>query len=345
MLINADPRHMTLPAILMFCLLAACAPDGAPEGNTAAPAPSPPADGPVREIAQVSGNLYRARNDNHFTAFLVTPEGVILADPINSDFAEWLKAEIASRFNTTVQYVLYSHHHWDHASGGAVFADTAIFVGHEEMAAALEAPLPDNAAPLDSNGNGMLERNEATGGFAGGFDQFDANGDQMVTGAEINGNIHPPDMLYSDRMTLRLGGRVVELFHPGRAHSNDMTVLFFPEERAAFGVDYFNVRRLPGSLTGSSFDEYFEAVGAIEALDIDTVLPGHGNAGVREDLSEYIQFLQDVESAVAAGIARGHTVEELQQTVLLENYSDWLLYEDRRENIIAGAYAILTGGS
>ncbi|WP_428103361.1 MBL fold metallo-hydrolase [Candidatus Rariloculus sp.] len=51
------------------------------------------------------------------------------------------------RFGVPVRYVLYSHHHWDHASGGAVFADTAIYIAHERMAAALAAPLPSAAAP------------------------------------------------------------------------------------------------------------------------------------------------------------------------------------------------------
>ena len=37
------------------------------------------------------------------------------------------------RFGLPVRYVLYSHSDADHASGGEVFADTAEFVGHENM--------------------------------------------------------------------------------------------------------------------------------------------------------------------------------------------------------------------
>jgi glyoxylase-like metal-dependent hydrolase (beta-lactamase superfamily II) len=85
---------------------------------------------PQRGIVNVTGQLYRAQNNNHYTVFLVTPEGVILSDPINRDFARWLKGEIATRFKVPVRYVLYTHRDWDHASGGIVFADTAEFVGH-----------------------------------------------------------------------------------------------------------------------------------------------------------------------------------------------------------------------
>ena len=72
--------------------------------------------------------------------FLVTPEGIVLADPINAEFAKWLKAEFATRFKVPVRYVIYSHHHWDHASGGEVFADTAQFVGHANMLSHLAMP-------------------------------------------------------------------------------------------------------------------------------------------------------------------------------------------------------------
>ncbi|MHA1153337.1 MAG: MBL fold metallo-hydrolase [Alphaproteobacteria bacterium] len=88
---------------------------------------------PKREIIQISGDLYRFQNNFHFSVFLVTPEGVIATDPINADAAEWLKSEIASRFGKRIRYVVYSHDHADHISGGEVFAaDGAIVVAHEK---------------------------------------------------------------------------------------------------------------------------------------------------------------------------------------------------------------------
>ena len=133
-------------------------------GPAAAPAQQPP----QRGIVNVTGQLYRAQNNNHYTVFLVTPEGIIMSDPINRDFARWLKAEIATRFKVPVRYVLYTHRDWDHASGGVVFADTAEFVGHRNMLAALappagNPPLPADAVKMDANRNGLVERSEAAG--------------------------------------------------------------------------------------------------------------------------------------------------------------------------------------
>jgi hypothetical protein len=61
---------------------------------------------PRRSIEPVSGGVYTATNNNHRTVFLVTPEGIILGDPINADFSRWLKAELAGRFKVPVKYVI-----------------------------------------------------------------------------------------------------------------------------------------------------------------------------------------------------------------------------------------------
>src|SRR4030095_8716009 len=145
---------------------------------------------PTRGIVNVTGQLYRAQNNNHYTVFLVTPDGIIMSDPINRDFARWLKAEFASRFKVPVRYVLYTHRDWDHASGGVVFADTAEFVGHHNMLVALappagNPPLTGDAAEMDENRNGLLERSEATGNTAQQFALFDYNRDNVLNGAEL----------------------------------------------------------------------------------------------------------------------------------------------------------------
>ena len=150
-------KTITVPAILVACA-------------TAAAAQQPP----TRGIVNITGQLYRAQNNNHYTVFLVTPEGIIMSDPINRDFARWLKAEIATRFKVPVRYVLYTHRDWDHASGGVVFADTAEFVGHRNMLTALappagNPPLAEARVKMDANRNGLVERSEATGAIAERF--------------------------------------------------------------------------------------------------------------------------------------------------------------------------------
>ena len=86
---------------------------------------------PIREITKIAGEVYRFRNNNHYSVFAVTPQGIIATDPIDAGAAEWLKNEFKTRFNATAKYLIYSHDHRDHIAGGQAFADTAIVVAHE----------------------------------------------------------------------------------------------------------------------------------------------------------------------------------------------------------------------
>jgi len=263
---------------------------------------------PVREITQVTGNLYRVRNNNHYTVFYVTPGGIILADPINADFGHWLKGELATRFpNAAVRYVIYSHHHQDHASGAAVFNDTADVVGHENVAAAVKA-----AAPQDTR-------------YA---------------------EVMLPESTYRDRRTITLGGRRVDLVHPGRmGHAPDFTVLHFPAERAVFVVDYVAVRTVPGSNTlqnGAPIADYVNAIKAVEALDFDIVATGHGPNGKKSDLADHRQYFERLAGRVAAGIKAGRSLEELQKSQIMGEYKDWIEYDEDNDINIANAYRTLS---
>lgn len=102
---------------------------------------------PKRVITKIAGDLYRFQNNFHFSVFLVTPDGVIATDPINADAATWLKAEIKKQFDKEIKYVIYSHDHADHASGGEVFADTAIVVAHENAKEAIIGENRPTAVP------------------------------------------------------------------------------------------------------------------------------------------------------------------------------------------------------
>ena len=60
----------------------------------------------------------------------MTDAGVVATDPINAAAATWLENEIRTRFGQEIRYVVYSHDHVDHISGGEVWDDTAVVVSH-----------------------------------------------------------------------------------------------------------------------------------------------------------------------------------------------------------------------
>ena len=241
------------------------------------------AEEPKRAITQIAGDLYRFQNDHHYSVFLVTPDGVIVTDPINAEAATWLKAEIASRFNQPIKYLVYSHDHVDHSAGGEVFAETATVVGHENAKAAI------------------IGENRPTA---------------------------VPDITFSDRMTLTLGGKTVELIYVGKNHSDNSIVMLFPEERTLFVVDFITVNRLPYmTLTDAYFPEWIESIKQVELLDFDILAPGHGVLGNKADAAAHRRYLEDLHAAVLAAARAGQSLEEMQQSIKLEAYKDWGQYE------------------
>ena len=306
---------------------------------------------PTRAIVNVTGQLYRAQNNNHYTVFLVTPEGIIMSDPINRDFGRWLKTEFAGRFKVPVRYVLYTHRDWDHASGGVVFADTAEFVGHRNMLVALappagNPPLTADALKMDSNKNGLLERSEATGDMADRFALFDYNRNSVLTGAELArgsvSDVYAPTITYSDRHTVTLGAKTVTMTYLGVAHADDSSVLHFPAERAVFSADILQVRRLPGGLA-PTVGAWIDALRTINAIDFDHALTGHALAGTKKDAADLLRYLEDISSGVASGIGAGRSLAEIQKTLTLDAYKGFERWDTTREAHIATVYATFKG--
>ncbi len=304
---------------------------------------------PPREIVRIAGDLYRVQNGFHFTVILVTPEGIILADPINADAAAWLKGELAQRFGVPVRYVLYSHYHWDHASGARVFADTATLVGHANMSMALEnaiASFPVQVTLVDANGDQRLDRDEATGELVPVFDELDTNADGYLTGAEILADVLLPEIVYAERLTITLGGKTVELIHPGPSHSIDGTVLLFPEERVIYGVDFINVKRLALGFPGTgTLPEWIHSLKKIEALDFAIVTPGHSSVGTKADFTAYREFFEDLQAVVADAVESGTTLAGLLASDVLTDYRDLPNYVPQRDRNIEEAYSLLVAGS
>jgi len=315
--------------------------------------------GPAREIIPIANDLYRARNGNWYTIFLVTSNGIVLGDPINTEFATWLKAELTMRFDVAVRYVVYSHSHFDHAAGGRVFADTAVFVAHENMARNMDGRFPQMPGDMiDRNDNGRFDpedidvptttRPGVCGWGRGFFAIFDADGDGQVTPQELQTDIVPPDILYSERMRITLGGKVVELVHPGMNHADDATVMLFPAERVLFATEFLadalvtdDIHSLPsacGPFDGSPLAEWIKSYRTVEALDFDVLAPGHGALFKKSDVTDTRIYFEDLVAAVSAGMAEGRSLEELKETVLLEDYKEWANYERLRRDNIEAAY-------
>lgn len=311
---------------------------------------------PVRKISNITGQLYLAQNNVHNTVFLVTSEGIILSDPLNREFALWLKGELAKRFNVPVRYVLYTHYHGDHASGGIVFADTAQFVGQRNMLVALAPPagnpeLPAAMSKMDVNKDGVLARSEVTGRVADHFDLYDYDRDGVINGAEMaravlgdpTGDVYPPTITFTKEYTVTLGGKRVVMHAIGPAHSADLAVLHFPEEQAVFNADVFQIRRLPLAGLEPSIGAWIDALRFIDSLAYKYALTGHEFWGTKAEAREYLGYFTALAQGVAAGISAGRNLAEIQATLTLDAYKGYKRWDTARPAEIAEVYAAIMG--
>lgn len=101
-------------------------------------------------VKNLGQGLYVFRWWVYRNIFLVTEEGVIVTDPINPKAAKLLQMEIRKVTDKPVKYVVYSHNHHDHISGGIIFKNEgAKFIGHENVSKELRdhpnavTPIPD----------------------------------------------------------------------------------------------------------------------------------------------------------------------------------------------------------
>jgi len=108
---------------------------------------------PLFETTKVEGtdNVYVFRYGNRQSMFIVTSAGVIATDPIAYGFPDtvptYLK-EIRKVSDKPIKYLIYSHHHFDHISGGQPFKDAgAKIIAHKKVKERL-AVLKDPATPL-----------------------------------------------------------------------------------------------------------------------------------------------------------------------------------------------------
>lgn len=262
---------------------------------------------PRRSITNVTGDLYMATENTHNTVFLVTPQGIVLADPINKAFSEWLKGELATRFpNRPVKFVLHSHHDYDHASGAEVWNDTAEIIAHENFATEVKKAAAE-ARP---------------GQYA---------------------DVRMPESTFRGKRLITLGGESVEMIDPGPNHALDTAVLRFPKERAVFFVDFISLpKRFSAVIAGPApFPDWVKAMKFVEGLDFDIAIPGHGAVGTKQDVTIYRQYFEEMLKVVSDGIAAGQTVEQIQASHALDKYSDWQAFPAAKNRNIAETYALM----
>jgi len=153
------------------------------------------------------------------------------------------------------------------------------------------------------------------------------------------------DRFVGDDETIDVGGLQVRLIYPGASETDSSLIIFIPDRRVAFMVDAVAVRTLPWrTMDGADPRDWISALERLDELDFDILAPGHGPTGHKSDVRENIIYLQTLVAAVQQGIDEGQTLEEIQNTLELPEYADWMRYDEHFKENIQGVYRELAGG-
>ena len=207
-------------------------------------------------------------------------DAVLVIDPLISPaFARQVQAVVRRRTNAPVRFVVFTHHHTDHTWGASVFAgESATIVAHR---ACRERMAEEHPAILESR-------------------QRQPELADLVAETVLV----LPQVTYDQALVLHLGDLELELWHPGWAHTPGDTFLFLPDQRVAVCGDLvfegYHYNYEDASVRGVR-----QGLRALEALDADVFVPGHGAAGGPDLLSHQAAYHDAVERIVAAGVEAG----------------------------------------
>lgn len=208
-------------------------------------------------VGRVERNLYWITDGVYQSAFLTTPDGVVLFDapPTIGHNIQRAVDEIAAAngVSNKVKYLIYSHHHADHNGASSLFGNDVTRIGHEETRRLILRD-DDPAKP-------------------------------------------PNEETFQDHRTLDIGGERIDLSWHGANHSPDNIIIHLPDHETLMMVDIVNSGWAPVYVSNLTQDipGYLEAPANALAYSWTHFISGHlGRLGTRDDIALHQRYMADI---------------------------------------------------
>ncbi|MBI3399511.1 MAG: MBL fold metallo-hydrolase [Deltaproteobacteria bacterium] len=262
-----------------------------------------PANAAEPEVIKLADGVYGfiGKQGAANSGFVVTNEGVVVIDAQGpKDLALLLKKKIHEITDKPIVYVINTHYHGDHTYGNQYFKEAKEIISHENTQ------------------KNLIEKDKQ---HREQFKKF--FGENALEGFELT----LPTKTFKDTLTLRAGGKTMELAYLGRGHTDGDIIVYLPIERIMFGGDLLYKDRLPW-LGDAYISDWIETLKALKNFDAGIYMPGHGNIGNIDMLFALQQYLVDLELEVKKHIEKGKTIDEIKKEITLPKYKNWLKYKE-----------------
>ncbi len=254
---------------------------------------------------KIADRLYTITGAGATVTVLVAEGAVLTVDSgVNPDDGAAIVRGIRGVSQAPIRYVVYTHYHPDHVGGAAAFPSTTTVISH----ASTRRMLPS------------LE--------------------QITKRTFVS-----PQVTFDSELTLHVGGEEIRLLYLGPGHTGGDVMVYFPRQRVLHIGDllFTNgwVPRLDAD-AGASVDNWLKIFDAIAAMDVERIVPGHGEivdkAGFLRISAVARAYLTDLQAEVARLMDRKLSLEEIKKTLRFPKYAHMELAEMLLPYNIDGVY-------
>lgn len=245
-------------------------------------------------VAKIGENIYSYGGyGEYYSMFIVTSEGVIAIESVDSRHAKGMLEAIKEVTDKPVKYLLHSHNHWDHASGGQVFKDAgAKTIAHVEAYQWMKA----------NTGKDMAIPDESWAGSK-----------KDITLGETTVELHYLGMNHGLGMTVFLIPEQKVAYIADLVTPNRVLMSVVPD---------FNIKEWERSIKEVIEMDFDKAIYSHNES------PNALNGGNKQDARDNLQFLQDIRAAMYAEFEKGTNPYMIPSILKLPKYKDWAMYDE-----------------
>jgi glyoxylase-like metal-dependent hydrolase (beta-lactamase superfamily II) len=235
---------------------------------------------------------------------VVGRDGILVVDTlISAKEAKRFISDIRKVSEKPIKYVVDTHYHLDHAFGNSEFA---------RLGAAIISQVNDR--------NNLAKKGEAGLKNAKGYG---------LTDEDMAGTVIAlPTVTFTDRMTIDLGGETVELIYVAPSHTEGSTLVYLPERKILFTGDVLFTDFHPfmgdGDVPG-----WVKTLDFILALDVTTIIPGHGPISGKKDIAEMKEYIQTFDRKARELVAKSKDLDfivaEMKKVLPVKSLGEWMI--------------------
>jgi glyoxylase-like metal-dependent hydrolase (beta-lactamase superfamily II) len=252
---------------------------------------------------------YTAEGDPN-TGVIVGDDGVMVIDAqATPAMASDVLRHIRTVTDLPVKYVLLSHYHAVRVLGASAYDAQDIIASrltHEMIAE-----------------RGQQDWDSEYGRFP-----------RLFEGAESIPGLTWPSIVFDGTLTLDLGNRKVEIFSPGRGHTQGDTVAWLPDQKILFAGDLVEYGATPYA-GDAHLADWPATLDALRALKPEKLVPGRGDAlttaeQCEEGMDSTQAFVTDLFDCAKAAHEKGQNLKQMFDATKAKmdpKYGDWVIYE------------------